>query len=57
MNANVKDRMKKDKIARDFIEQVNPYGKKPSLGIDLRALLIMRRIKLCMTEKRIDTPY
>lgn len=49
--------MKKDKIARDFIEQVNPYGKKPSLGIDLRALLIMRRIKLCMTEKRIDTPY
>lgn len=28
----------KDKIAQDFIKEVNPYRKKPSLGIDLRRL-------------------
>lgn len=38
MNYNVCNRTEKDKLAQKFIEQVNPYEKKPSLGIDLRAL-------------------
>jgi hypothetical protein len=38
MNYDVQERIQKDKIARDFIAQVNPYELKPSLGIDLRAL-------------------
>ena len=37
-NFDVKESVAKDKIASDFIEAVNPYRKKPSLGIDLRKL-------------------
>ncbi len=38
MNYNVSDKIEKDKVARDFIREVNPYQFKRSLGIDLRAL-------------------
>ena len=37
-NFDVEECSKKDKIAQDFIKEVNPYRKKPSLGIDLRRL-------------------
>lgn len=38
MNYDLQDRLEKDRIAQDFIKEINPYQTKPSLGIDLRAL-------------------
>ena len=38
MNYNSTNCASKDKLAQDFIRQVNPYRAKPSLGIDLRLL-------------------
>lgn len=37
-NFDVNDCAAKDKVAQDFINTVNPYRSKPSLGIDLRSL-------------------
>lgn len=37
-NFDVNDCIQKDKLAKDFIETVNPYRTRPSLGIDLRQL-------------------
>jgi hypothetical protein len=37
-NFDVNDCAAKDKVAQDFINTVNPYRLKPSLGIDLRSL-------------------
>ena len=38
MNYDLQDRLEKDRIAQEFIKEINPYKSKPSLGIDLRAL-------------------
>ena len=37
-NFNLDDCFEKDKAAQEFIQAVNPYRSKPSLGIDLRKL-------------------
>ena len=55
---NIDEVMEKDKLARDFIESVNPYRYKPSLGIDL--LLLSKYIKKTnkpvnlMSEEELD---
>ena len=38
MNFDVNECAKKDRIAQEFIQNINPYRAKPSLGIDLRSL-------------------
>ena len=38
MNYDLEERLEKDRIAQEFIKEINPYQSKPSLGIDLRAL-------------------
>ncbi len=38
MNFDVNECAKKDRIAQEFIKNINPYRAKPSLGIDLRSL-------------------
>ena len=37
-NFDVNECLKKDKAVQAFIQDVNPYRSKPSLGIDLRKL-------------------
>lgn len=37
-NFNITESSEKDKLAQEFIANVNPYRTKPSLGIDLRRL-------------------
>ncbi|MBP5587479.1 MAG: hypothetical protein J6X37_01975 [Treponema sp.] len=37
-NFNESELSDKDKLAQEFIKNVNPYRSKPSLGIDLRRL-------------------
>ena len=37
-NYDLQEILEKDRIAKEFINQVNPYQTRPSLGIDLRAL-------------------
>ena len=37
-NFNIDECAEKDRLAQEFINTVNPYSTKPSLGIDLRSL-------------------
>ena len=37
-NFSLDECLEKDKTAQEFIQSVNPYRSKPSLGIDLRKL-------------------
>ena len=38
MNYDVKDRVQKDNLVKQFVREVDPYKKPAGLGIDLRAL-------------------